>query len=300
MKQKSYGLVKRPPSLLTYQAPRAAVREEAPLPPAWRLPDELMPDVRDQGSVGACVAFAITNVMQILEQKETGTRKQFSPGYAYGRLRTTWRWEGLIEQQALDVLRKSGVCFAEAFPVLEEVPEIIQAVAARPDLEEAAEPYKIAGYVSFADGHCIEDSKRALFTHQVPLLAATGYFGASHEICIVGWDDSKKAFYILNSWGKKWKEQGFGWLPYNEVGRTYMLIDEKNSNALMPFSDVTAGAWYYDAVKNCYNAGLVEGTSETAFEPDRPITRAELCAVMDRLCKKIDAVLAVKENIAKK
>jgi C1A family cysteine protease len=34
-------------------------------------------------------------------------------------------------------------------------------------------------------------------------------------ICIVGYDDNKKMFKFLNSWGNNWGDKGYGYLPYN-------------------------------------------------------------------------------------
>jgi C1A family cysteine protease len=35
-----------------------------------------------------------------------------------------------------------------------------------------------------------------------------------HAIAIIGYDDSKKAFKVMNSWGTSWGERGFGWISY--------------------------------------------------------------------------------------
>ena len=57
------------------------------LPSKFILDVKLIPDVRDQGPINSCVGFAITNIMQILNQIETGERYTFSPGYVYGKCR---------------------------------------------------------------------------------------------------------------------------------------------------------------------------------------------------------------------
>lgn len=44
--------------------------------------------------------------------------------------------------------------------------------------------------------------------------------------------------------------------------------------ALLPFADLVPGAWYYGSVRAVYEAGLMEGTSGTAFSPDMPVTYA--------------------------
>ena len=37
----------------------------------------------------------------------------------------------------------------------------------------------------------------------------------SHSVCICGYDDSIRAFKIINSWGKTWADGGYGWLDYD-------------------------------------------------------------------------------------
>ena len=44
--------------------------------------------------------------------------------------------------------------------------------------------------------------------------------GVNHAINIVGWDDSKKAWLMRNSWGEQWGEKGYMWIEYgsNNIG----------------------------------------------------------------------------------
>ena len=86
----------------------------------------------------------------------------------------------------------------------------------------------------------------------------------------------------------------------------------------MPFADVPAGSYYYDAVLWGVENGLTKGTSDTRFSPDDTCTRAQIVAFLWRSEKSpaagsrnpfadvkstayyADAVLwAVKENITK-
>ena len=48
------------------------------------------------------------------------------------------------------------------------------------------------------------------------------------------------------------------------------------------FSDVDAGAWYAEAVMYCREHGLMNGTSNTTFEPESSLTRAMLVTVLYR------------------
>ena len=50
-----------------------------------------------------------------------------------------------------------------------------------------------------------------------------------------------------------------------------------------PFTDVKKGAWYESAVETVYTEGIMEGKAEGKFEPNSPMTRAELVTVLCRL-----------------
>ena len=86
----------------------------------------------------------------------------------------------------------------------------------------------------------------------------------------------------------------------------------------MPFTDVPAGSYYYDAVLWAVENGIAKGTSDTTFSPDATCTRAQIVAFLWRSEKSpaagtanpfadvkstayyADAVLwAVKEDITK-
>ncbi len=51
----------------------------------------------------------------------------------------------------------------------------------------------------------------------------------NHGIVIMGWDDSKHAWHIKNSWGKRWGEDGFGWVAYraNHIGYAGVWAEAK-------------------------------------------------------------------------
>ena len=53
--------------------------------------------------------------------------------------------------------------------------------------------------------------------------------------------------------------------------------------ATLPFTDVASGAWYYDAVVYVYENGLMDGVSDTLFNPDGEMTRAMVWAILARL-----------------
>ena len=50
---------------------------------------------------------------------------------------------------------------------------------------------------------------------------------------------------------------------------------EDSKKTTVVFSDVDAGAYYYDAVQWAVQRGITSGTTETTFSPDQPCTRAQ-------------------------
>ena len=60
------------------------------------------------------------------------------------------------------------------------------------------------------------------------------------------------------------------------------------------FEDVAEDAWYHDAVAWASEEKLVSGVSETAFAPDRPMTRQELAVILWRSAGSPDAEKALE------
>lgn len=286
------GVLKESKKILDYCG--AFRTEDIELPAKFKLEDKYIPDVRNQEYVYSCVGFAITNIMQILNYKETGSRDRFSAGYVYGKCRDeNAKHKGMHIALTLDYLIKTGACFEVDFPENKEVPEILNLVRNRPDLDEKAEPYHIQGYEIYEQSNKDEKCKSiktALYKYKTPILANTEWYGENHAICIIGWNDTTKRFTILNSYGEDWGDNGIGYVPYSHIDRGYLLVDAKNSDILMPFKDVSEDKWYFNAVKHVYNAGLMNGTSSDTFEPERPITRGEMAQVLVNLCNKLENI----------
>ena len=36
-----------------------------------------------------------------------------------------------------------------------------------------------------------------------------------HELCLIGYDDTKQQFIVRNSWGTQWGDKGFCYIPYD-------------------------------------------------------------------------------------
>ena len=51
----------------------------------------------------------------------------------------------------------------------------------------------------------------------------------------------------------------------------------------LPFTDVAEGDWFYDYVEYVYENGLMDGASDTTFEPNANMTRAMVWAILARI-----------------
>ena len=62
----------------------------------------------------------------------------------------------------------------------------------------------------------------------------------------------------------------------------------------LPFTDVAEGSWYTPYVAWAYHTGVVNGVSATSFAPDAPISRQQICAMLQRLAEKQGITLPEK------
>ena len=58
---------------------------------------------------------------------------------------------------------------------------------------------------------------------------------------------------------------------------------ENTGETSLPFTDVSAGDWFYDPVVYAYDEGIMTGTSATEFAPNVTMTRAMIASVLYRL-----------------
>ena len=67
----------------------------------------------------------------------------------------------------------------------------------------------------------------------------------------------------------------------------YRLIGEPGMGGTCPFTDVKESDWFYSAVKWAQNCGVVYGMTEKTFEPNTPVSREQLAAILYRFTKEV-------------
>lgn len=65
----------------------------------------------------------------------------------------------------------------------------------------------------------------------------------------------------------------------------YRLLRNQDVSAVETFTDVPANAWYAKAVDTLAALGIVNGVGGGKYAPERPITRAEFCAIAVRFAE---------------
>jgi C1A family cysteine protease len=190
-----------------------------------------VPTPGNQGPSGSCVSWASTYAAasQAARRAGLGSTIMLSPSFTYNKISgdTTCR-NGTQTSKTLDMLRDVGALPFERY-AFDAGWCGRQPTAA--ELQEAAK-YRIKGWNKL-DARQIEDVKAQL-ARGVPVVFAmttNSEFrrikgevfdfpgkmsgGTGHAMIAVGYDDTRKAFRIQNSWGRGFGEGGYAWLGYD-------------------------------------------------------------------------------------
>lgn len=189
-----------------------------------------MPKVKSQGSVGSCVAHALSVVVEYFNQKETGKYEEMSTGYIYGNRRLSLhKGSGMYTRDAVGTVAKYGDVPNAYFPVNVEVPYAIEKFEAEVDkIESIGYHFKFAEYFKLKDELAIKTS----IMENGPVIVSMHWFDdikvkngvmqtecvktkntGGHCMVIYGWNET--GWKVQNSWGTKWGNDGTVIIPYN-------------------------------------------------------------------------------------
>ena len=244
----AFGAEPSDPDIRDYKIAKESIQTE--FPETFELK---MPQVKNQGSVGSCVAHSIALVAEYFNNKQHGTTDLLSVGYIYGnRVFPMSKSKGMVTRFAISNFCADGTPTAEEFPEHCEVPEIIDFVTAQKDsLEVSARRCRFTSYIKVSKENEI---KTALMDGNPVIVAVdwcngmrvnkeTGLIettdntvAGGHAIVIYGWD--KNGWKFQNSWGGYWGINGCAVWPYGrKIREHYAIIDESTSllNIEKPF-----------------------------------------------------------------
>ena len=195
------------------------------LPASIDLSDK-MPPIGDQGQQQSCVAWAIAYALKSYEEKvESGQVLKFSPAFIYNQINNGLNAPTNITD-ALNVLSQQGVCMYDDMPYNPD--DWVTKPSAQ--MQQKAKKFRIdywrkinhtdikevkahlaAGYPIIIGAYVSEEFLR--IGKDIWNTAGTPLGG--HCMLLVGYDDTKNAFKVMNSWGVGWGDNGFGWISYN-------------------------------------------------------------------------------------
>lgn len=217
------------------------------LPPRIDLASR-MPPPGDQGNQSSCVGWAVAygarSYYQGLDTSELHNNKNlFSPAYIYNQIRGNKNscQEGSYIHQALDLMKNQGVATLAEFSYQQNNCSSIPS----PDIKSIAKKNAIKDWSYFGSGN-ISFIKSELYKGNPVIVAMnvddtflnlvgdTVYNNKSrgsrsgHAMVIIGYDDSRQAFRLLNSWGADWGNRGYGWVDYETMrlhGQEYFVME---------------------------------------------------------------------------
>lgn len=226
------------------QSPEDGSKTE--LPPAVDL-TPYCPEVRHQGYIFSCVGWAAgygalsiqRAILNNCTDQAVITRNAHSALFLYNQIKTDDCRQGSRLSDALGFLTKQGDCLARQFDFdvnnCDQKPDSLVTLQAKrfviedfltlfDSKERPAEKVVrvkkvlaknkpvVVGMLVLRNFY---ELKNARFWH--PALGNTMPAGG-HALVVVGYDDRKEAFRLMNSWGKNWGDDGFIWVKYKDFG----------------------------------------------------------------------------------
>jgi len=187
----------------------------------------------DQGRQGSCVAWATAYALKTyLEKVDFGwdqnqPEHKFSPAYVYNQI-NGGKDQGAQISDGMKLIVNQGVCSLKTMPYsdkdFKKQPNAAQ--------KKEAAKYKSKNWGTLKAGD-VKQMKGKLAANAAIVVGIpvhpdfmninnknqiydndSGELKGYHAICFVGYDDSKKAFKFINSWGANWGLNGFGYMSY--------------------------------------------------------------------------------------
>ena len=206
------------------------------------------PPISNQGAEGSCVAFGTTYAARSIMWKKnhsassyTTSTNIFSPEYVYNQIKLSSSClSGSYVTTGLNLLKSQGACRWSKMPYTDVSCSTMPNATQKSD----ASGYKLSGYGTVS---CTVSAIKSLLNSGYPIVVAgpvntqfqtltpgailtnrVGNIG-NHCYCVVGYDDSKNAFKVMNSYGTNWGTSGYGWIDYGYISQWWNELYKLNN-----------------------------------------------------------------------
>jgi len=211
------------------------------------------PTPGDQGEQGSCVgwavAYALKSYQEAVERNIRPTRRDniYSPAFIFNQIKLSDCDGGSYLKDALNLLKKEGCASISNFNYSEHscnrtpsssikrsARQYIIADWRRVDYENETEvKSQLNSGFPVVIGMDVDDDFQDLIGNDI-YNYSTGRNSGGHAMVVVGYDDYKQAYKIMNSWGTDWGNGGFVWVSYDlfeqKVHEAYTAQDVVVSN----------------------------------------------------------------------
>lgn len=253
-------------------ASTVAARKKISAPPAGGLPSSVMltnqvptpGSQAEESCVGWAVGYAAKSFDETLEVGWSlgASNHQFAPSWVYNQINGGVDL-GSSPAAALDLIVNKGADTLSSFPY---VPGDYLTQPSAASFEHASHFRAKSWYTIDATPTAI---KNVLAGHNVVIIVFevlpdydnmnattntvydddTGDSRGGHANVIIGYNDTKGAFRIINSWGTGWGDGGYGWIAYSFISNAklgawaYVLLDDAN----VPIVGDADASWCVDS-----------------------------------------------------
>ncbi|CAN5525212.1 hypothetical protein BH10BAC5_BH10BAC5_27870 [soil metagenome] len=255
-----------------------------------------LPPPGNQGAQNSCVGWSVGYAMKTFQEKNSRNwdltqggdivaQHVFSPAYIYNQI-NKGNDNGAFFADAFELLRTKGIAS------LEKDPYDPSDHTTKPDAEadKEASSYKIA-WAKKIDKTDLHDLKSYL-AKGYPVIIAISFdenfskvrseivndmivdeHAMGHAMLLVGYDETKNAFKIMNSWGTSWGDGGYCWMSYNAFNkciRECWVAKDIDGNKDIPDTDEEQ-LTYNNPVADELVTGLkIDNVDYNAVNPDDP------------------------------
>lgn len=200
-----------------------------------------MPSIHNQGSLGSCTAQAVTISMEY-QLKQQNNAQVLSPLFLYYNERklmgTIKEDSGASLSDGIKAISTWGVC-RESMWTYSDDKKKFMVKPSKEAYEDAKNYMGLDGIRTSYVSYSLDDIKSRLSkgipvvfgiyiypsfesekteqTGKVPMPGSKERPLGGHALMFTGYDDETKEFKFANSWGKRWGDNGYGYLKYDYV-----------------------------------------------------------------------------------